>query len=305
MNLIFGLVVTISMLVLVFINPEAILSSMLGGGQKALELTLKLVVIYAVWMGIFELFEKTGLSQKLSKDFDEEENEQLEYEPIFLDNLFSSNIRKTYIQAILENQSTITEKTISYDLDIMNNLPDSFFGENAVKNVLTDLNNIVTKIKDTCNFAENLVFNDNATLLVKQIPDNTSKDTSKDWILSGELTWYNNDFAANKSIKTLELSNSFNVLSGYITSLILLASQPEEDNCVYDISLYAVKSDGTIPSPEQFQSRPADAREILNKIYYSMFIEQFDYCVPETLIQTELSLITKKKRNNPFNRGFT
>ncbi len=55
MNIIFGIVLLISC------------TTMLFGGEKALELTLKMVVIYAVWMGIFELLEKTGLSKKLAK----------------------------------------------------------------------------------------------------------------------------------------------------------------------------------------------------------------------------------------------
>ena len=40
---------------------------MLSGGEKALSLTLKLVVIYAVWMGVFSLLEKSGLSNKFAK----------------------------------------------------------------------------------------------------------------------------------------------------------------------------------------------------------------------------------------------
>ncbi len=40
---------------------------MLSGGQNALELTMKLVVIYAVWLGIFEIMAKSGLSNKVAK----------------------------------------------------------------------------------------------------------------------------------------------------------------------------------------------------------------------------------------------
>jgi spore maturation protein A len=67
MNIIFGLILIISMIILLFLNPDAILSSMLQGGEKALELTLKMVVIYAIWLGVFELLEKTNLSKKLAK----------------------------------------------------------------------------------------------------------------------------------------------------------------------------------------------------------------------------------------------
>ncbi len=67
MNVIFILVVTISTAVLIYSSPDKVLSAMLNGGEKALSLALKMVVIYAVWMGIFSLLEKTKLSDKFAK----------------------------------------------------------------------------------------------------------------------------------------------------------------------------------------------------------------------------------------------
>jgi spore maturation protein A len=67
MNAIFGIIIILSISLLLFTNPGAVLSAMLSGGEKALSLTLKMVVVYAVWMGMFELLEKSGLSNKISK----------------------------------------------------------------------------------------------------------------------------------------------------------------------------------------------------------------------------------------------
>ncbi len=67
MNVIFGSITLLSMIILLFTHPDSILSAMLSGGQKALDLTLKMVVIYAVWMGVFELLDRTGLSKKFAK----------------------------------------------------------------------------------------------------------------------------------------------------------------------------------------------------------------------------------------------
>ena len=39
---------------------------MLSGGEKALSLSLKLIVIHAVWMGVFALLEKSKLSNKFA-----------------------------------------------------------------------------------------------------------------------------------------------------------------------------------------------------------------------------------------------
>ncbi len=69
MNIIFGIVLISSSILLLFHNPDAILAGMLSGGEKALSLTLKMVVIYAVWLGVFSLMEKSGLSNKIAKLF--------------------------------------------------------------------------------------------------------------------------------------------------------------------------------------------------------------------------------------------
>jgi len=67
MNIIFGLAVTLSIGIMLIFNPNEVLSAMLSGGEKALELTLKMLVIYAVWLGIFKLMELTGISNKFAK----------------------------------------------------------------------------------------------------------------------------------------------------------------------------------------------------------------------------------------------
>ena len=67
MNAIFGIIYIISIIFLIFTNPDGVLSAMLSGGEKALSLTLKMTVIYAVWLGVFELLEQSGLASKLAK----------------------------------------------------------------------------------------------------------------------------------------------------------------------------------------------------------------------------------------------
>ena len=67
MNVIFGLVLILSTAVMVFINPDGVLSAMLLCGEKALDLTMKMVVIYAVWLGVFALLEQSKLSNFFAK----------------------------------------------------------------------------------------------------------------------------------------------------------------------------------------------------------------------------------------------
>ena len=67
MNVIFGFVLILSTIIMLFTSPNDILKSMLAGGTEALTLTIKLTAVYAVWLGIFALLEKTGIDKKASK----------------------------------------------------------------------------------------------------------------------------------------------------------------------------------------------------------------------------------------------
>lgn len=69
MNAIFTAVLILSTTILLFTSPEAVLKGMLTGADKALNLTLKLAVIYAVWLGISNLWEKCNLNKKTAKLF--------------------------------------------------------------------------------------------------------------------------------------------------------------------------------------------------------------------------------------------
>ncbi len=67
MNGIFFTVFTLSVVTLIFKNPESALSAMLNGGERALELTLTMVSIYAVWLGILKIAENCGLTTSLAR----------------------------------------------------------------------------------------------------------------------------------------------------------------------------------------------------------------------------------------------
>ena len=225
------------------------------------------------------------VNQKLNNNFDEEEKEQLEFEPLSLNGKVSSEIRKAYIQSSLKNENTITKEEIVFNLNILNALPDDFFGEKATEIVLENSKAILERIKAEGAITESLVFNENKMLLIKQLPGITPKD----WTISGELAWYNKNFTETKNIYTLELSNYENVLTGYLTSLILLASQPETDSSLYSISLNVVGLNEGKPSlkSHKYSATPELARTVLNKIYNAMFISHFEKSAPIKLVQND------------------
>ena len=67
MNRIWFVMIVGSLCALVWINPEGVLPTMLSACSDAFNLALELCAVYAVWLGILELVEVSGLSQKLAK----------------------------------------------------------------------------------------------------------------------------------------------------------------------------------------------------------------------------------------------
>lgn len=52
---------------LLVVNPSATFSSMLDASASAVELCISLCAIYAVWLGILEILDQSGLSDKIAK----------------------------------------------------------------------------------------------------------------------------------------------------------------------------------------------------------------------------------------------
>jgi len=53
--------------VLIFKGPNLVISEMLSSSKSAVELVINLWGIYAVWLGILEILDKSGLSEKLAR----------------------------------------------------------------------------------------------------------------------------------------------------------------------------------------------------------------------------------------------
>lgn len=57
----------LSVIALCFGDASGVLSSLLTAANSAVKLSFELCAIYAIWLGLFGILEKSGLSQKLSK----------------------------------------------------------------------------------------------------------------------------------------------------------------------------------------------------------------------------------------------
>lgn len=67
MNVIFTVIFIASMVAITILSPDKLLSSLLGGAESAAKMALTLFCIYAVWMGLSALAEKSGLSRGAAK----------------------------------------------------------------------------------------------------------------------------------------------------------------------------------------------------------------------------------------------
>ena len=57
----------VSIISLCFGDPTKVLTSLLSASNSAVKLSFELCAIYAIWLGLFSILEKCGLSEKLSK----------------------------------------------------------------------------------------------------------------------------------------------------------------------------------------------------------------------------------------------
>ncbi len=67
MNIVWIIMFLVSVIALCFCNPSQVLSSLLTASNSAVKLSFELCAIYAIWLGLFSILEKSGLSKKLSK----------------------------------------------------------------------------------------------------------------------------------------------------------------------------------------------------------------------------------------------
>lgn len=67
MNIAFTLISILSLVTLLILSPEKAFPTMIDGVSGAIQLTIKLTAVYAVWMSVLKMAEKSGLDKKLSK----------------------------------------------------------------------------------------------------------------------------------------------------------------------------------------------------------------------------------------------
>lgn len=67
MNKIWVVMMLLGTAALLVVNPGATVSTLLDASASAVELSISLLGIYAVWLGLLEILDASGLSKKISK----------------------------------------------------------------------------------------------------------------------------------------------------------------------------------------------------------------------------------------------
>ncbi len=67
MSFVWLLIMLASVTVLLFTDPSAALEAMITGANDSVTLALNLVALYGIWLGVFEILESTGVSDKLAR----------------------------------------------------------------------------------------------------------------------------------------------------------------------------------------------------------------------------------------------
>ena len=67
MNIVWSVVMIVGIGILIFVSPSTIISDLISASEKSVKLCISLLAIYAFWLGILNILQKTGLSNKLSR----------------------------------------------------------------------------------------------------------------------------------------------------------------------------------------------------------------------------------------------
>lgn len=67
MNILFTVIFCVCALLLLCVSPDTFLSALLNGASKSSTLCLSLISTYAVWLGLMQVWEDSGVSEAFSK----------------------------------------------------------------------------------------------------------------------------------------------------------------------------------------------------------------------------------------------
>ena len=67
MSIIWLIIMLLSIAALLMTDPASVLEAMITGANDAVSLALTLIALYGIWLGLFEILSRTGVSDRLAK----------------------------------------------------------------------------------------------------------------------------------------------------------------------------------------------------------------------------------------------
>lgn len=156
------------------------------------------------------------------------EKEDTEFEPLFLDNLTASNLRKRFIREKIFTEDKINEylKSIGLRYD-----SDGLYGEMVIKKIKKEIDNLNIGIKELMmveSFADKLSVRVGTLKgTIKHITD------GHEWEISNRSSYYNYNYEISKRIVVID-NTGFS--SAYATAISLLSRVKDDEE--YDLELY-------------------------------------------------------------------
>lgn len=67
MNIVFGIIITACVGYMLFTAPQSVMPALLSGGEASVSFSVKLFVIYGVWISVMQVLEKSGIDEYIAK----------------------------------------------------------------------------------------------------------------------------------------------------------------------------------------------------------------------------------------------
>lgn len=209
-------------------------------------------------------------------DEDVTERENSEYEPVRIDDLvLKARIINEYVKTKLEISGGKSININVYVDGVASDLYDQGYFRGK-QQAITLVNAIVSegdKIFDNItrtldlNWA-NLKCDENIELLLNS--------NGKEWLLSGTLEWYL--WQSEDELHVFELYSKNNNLKSYVSALAILAAMAKEDkDKKIKVNLHSLLSKEI--TSDVFDMSPAEAKELLEKIYQMSYVDNYHKCV--------------------------
>ena len=206
------------------------------------------------------------VAQMMHIEDEKEDPEKTEFEPIHIDNLQESIVRRMLLAqklGVFENDYLTTEENIRNYVISKGLLPKGTFGERSWSNILDEINNLASLIE--CNYPKPGFQYGRQSVEIKM----------KGWTLLGNIPLMAQNAHQIHLIDTAGVKiHQYHFLAGYIQALVLICEAGRKKQPIPEI--FADVYSKTTWQAKHIKISPAVAEQLLEQIYHKMFSAQMN-----------------------------